>query len=49
MGRHMGRVCLPKEHVWIKVAVMKIEKAMIAYMFQKYPENFEFQIFIILQ
>ena len=30
--------------------VMQIEKAlMIAYVFQKHPENFTFQFFIILQ
>ena len=30
---------------------MQIEKAllMVAYVFQKYPENFAFQLFIILQ
>ena len=29
--------------------VMQIEKALIAFVFQKYPENFAFQLFTILQ
>ena len=32
-----------------KGTVMQIEKAFIAYVFQKYPENFVFQLSIILQ
>ena len=38
--------------VWFKGTVIQIEKAlikMIAYVFQKYSENFAFQLFIILQ
>ena len=32
-----------------KGTIMQIEKALIAYVFQKYPANFAFQPFIILQ
>ena len=32
----------------IKGTVMEVEKALIVYVFQKYPENFAFELFIIL-
>ena len=39
-----------QEEIPIKGTVMQIKKAlMIAYLFEKYPENFTFQLFIILQ
>ena len=38
--------------IYFKGIVMQIEKTlakMITYLFEKYPENFTFQLFIILQ
>ena len=33
----------------LKGTVMRIEKALIGYVFQTYPESFTFQLFIVLQ
>ena len=38
------------QEIWsVKGTVMQIEKAQIAFVFQKYLENFAFQLFIIFQ